>query len=80
MLRFNYDKLRGRIVEKLGKGSEKKFAEMLGKTQQTLSVIFNNKSVFSQTDIVLAAEILEIPPTEIASYFFVVEVQEAEQE
>ena len=67
---FDFDKLRGRIREKLG--SEAKFAEKLMISSASLSSKFNNKSDFSSTEISRATDedVLDINTTEIGLYFF----------
>ena len=70
---FDYSKLTGRIVEKCKtKGN---FAEKMGITDTTISAKLNGKSQFSQTEIIKAADILDIPSSEIPIYFFTPEVQ-----
>lgn len=65
---FKYAKLRGRIKEKFG--TEGKFAEALGTTQNTLSRKFNDKVQFSSEDIKQYCSLLEIPLEEAGVYFF----------
>lgn len=65
---FKYAKLRGRIKEKFG--TEGKFAEALGTTQNTLSRKFNDKVQFSSEDIKKYCSLLEIPLEEVGVYFF----------
>lgn len=65
---FKYAKLRGRIREKFG--TEGKFAEALGTTQNTLSRKFNDKVQFSSEDIKQYCSLLEIPLEEAGVYFF----------
>ena len=60
--------LRGRIKEKFG--TEGKFAEALGTTQNTLSRKFNDKVQFSSEDIKQYCSLLEIPLEEAGVYFF----------
>lgn len=69
-LKYDFDKLRGRIREKLG--SEAKFAEKLGISSASLSSKFNNKSDFSSTEISRAMDddVLDISIDEIGLYFF----------
>lgn len=66
--KYEYRKLRGRIVEKYGTNGN--FAKALGVSKNTLSLKLNNKCGFSQSDIVQWCELLEIPMTQIADYFF----------
>lgn len=70
MIEIDFDKLRGRIREKLG--SEAKFAEKIGISSASLSAKFNNKSDFTATEIVKACDkdVLDIPLEEIGLNFF----------
>lgn len=72
MQEYNYSKLRGRIKEKIG--TEGEFAKRLGRTQNYLTKVFQNKTYLSQKDIALSVDILEIEPIEIGTYFFTKEV------
>lgn len=65
---YAYNKLRGRIIEKYG--SQSKFAEKIGISQQSLSKKMNCKIGFSQEDIVLWGGLLDILPEEYSVYFF----------
>ena len=69
-MKFNYDKLRGRIKEKLK--SEAVFAGKIDISQASLSAKFNNKSDFTATEIIRACDkdVLDIPVNEIGIYFF----------
>lgn len=64
----SYNKLRGRIVEKFG--SQGAFAEKLGISRQWVSMKLNNKSEFSQSEILKWCDVLEISEREIVDYFF----------
>lgn len=66
---FNYDKLRGRIKEKIG--SESKFAKMIGISAASLSYTFNNRRSFTTTEIQIACkkDVLDIPKGEIGEFF-----------
>lgn len=66
--RYTYNKLRGRIVEKYG--SQKKFAEALGISENSFSLKMNCRTGFSQADMDACASLLEIPIDEYGSYFF----------
>lgn len=70
---YNYNKLRGRIVEKYG--SLYKFAETLGISYNAISRKMNNKISFSQDDIIKWSKFLDIQPSEYKEYFFTLEVQ-----
>jgi len=69
---FTYNKLRGRIVEKYG--SMKSFYEentdVLGVSYVTMSQKMNNKCKFSQDDIEIWRNLLDIKKSEIGEYFF----------
>lgn len=73
MQKFNYGKLKGRIVEKFG--SQKAFAEKLGWSEGKLSKKLNNEIEFSQSEIVLFMELLDIAFNEMMVYFFTSYVQ-----
>lgn len=70
---YNYDKLKGRIVEKCG--SQKNFAKKMGLSERTITLKLNNHIHFSQDEISKAAKILELPNNEIQYYFFDLKVQ-----
>lgn len=65
---YSYDKLRGRIVEKYG--TQENFAEILGVSTNSLSKKMTGKTGFSQKDIVLWSNLLDIDKTEYSEYFF----------
>ena len=66
----NYRKLAGRITERFGTRSA--FARHLGWTESVLSNRLNGKVPFDVEDIVLFSlpENLDIPKSEIGTYFF----------
>ena len=70
MINYDFDKVRGRIREKLG--SEAKFAEMIGISPASLSAKFNNKTDFTANEITRACDVdvLNIPINEIGINFF----------
>lgn len=70
---YDYNKLRGRIIEKFRTIGA--FADDLGVTTQTVSAKLNNKNGFSQEDIELWSEHLDIDRYEYPVYFFKREVQ-----
>lgn len=70
---FNYNKLRGRIIEKFG--TQRSFAKKLGVSERTISLKLNNKIFFSQDEITSISELLKIESNEIQVYFFEKEVQ-----
>lgn len=67
---FDFDKLRGRIREKLK--SETIFANKIGISQVSLSSKFNNKSDFTASQIIRACDedVLDVPLNEIGELFF----------
>ena len=70
---FNYDKLRGKIIEKFG--TQGRFAKAIGVSERTLSLKLNNKIFFSQDEIAKISDVLEITFDKIQEYFFVEKVQ-----
>lgn len=70
---FNYDKLKGRIVEIFG--TQYKFAEAMGWSERTLSLKLNGTRSWKQTDICKAVKILRLCVEDIPSYFFTLKVQ-----
>lgn len=71
-MKFDFSKLRGRIVEKFG--SQAAFAKALGISENSFSKKMNKKSRFSADDIVKMSELLEISKEEIGEYFFTLKV------
>ena len=65
---YNYNKLKGRIVEKLG--SIANFSKEMKSSETTIYNKLNGKIEFRQSEIVSACEILQIPEAEMMSYFF----------
>lgn len=65
---YNYAKLLGRIVEKVG--TQSKFAETMGLSERSVSLKLNGKQGWKQVEIARACQILDIPDSEIPSYFF----------
>lgn len=70
---YNYNKLKGKIVEKFG--TQINFAEQMGMSERTLSLKLNNKIFFRQNEITRAAKLLEISGDEIQLYFFTTKVK-----
>ena len=70
---FNYQKLLGRITEKMG--SQAEFARRMELSERTISLKLNGKVPFKQNEIVKASNLLEIDNSDIAVYFFTVYVQ-----
>ena len=69
---FNYQKLLGRITEKMG--SQAEFARRMELSERTISLKLNGKVPFKQNEIVKASNLLEIDNSDIAAYFFTVYV------
>lgn len=69
----DYSKLKGRIVEKMK--NQTAFAHKLGMSQSSISHKLNNIVDFTQSDIEAAVEVLDIPKSDIVSYFFTAIVQ-----
>lgn len=71
-MKFNYSKLKGRIIEKFG--SQKAFAKAYGISNVSMSRKLNGSIGISPEDIVSmsAPELLDIQPSEYHEYFFVV--------
>ena len=70
---FNYNKLRGKIVEIYG--SQIELAKAMKWSEKTLSLKLNGKVPWKQTDIMTAVQILGLSESDIQDYFFAVEVQ-----
>ena len=69
---FNYNKLRGRIVEKYG--SNEAFAKAVGISIVSMSNKLNNRTGISREEILKWADILDIAKDELGAYFFTLEV------
>lgn len=67
---YNYSKLLGRIVEKVG--TQANFAEKMGLSERSVSLKLNGRVGWKQPEISKACEILEILPAEIPAYFFTI--------
>ena len=70
---FNYNKLRGKIVEVFG--TQDNFAKKLGISTNALSRKLNNKISLSQKEVIQWAELLGICEKDYKDYFFTIEVQ-----
>lgn len=71
-MNYNYSKLRGRIVEYYGRQSN--FAKSLDISVVSLNKKLNNRVKFTQDEIYLIMEKLNINHTELYDYFFTLEV------
>ena len=65
---LSYNKLRGRIVELFG--SQKEFSKRIGLSEQSITAKLNGRSDFSQDDILIWSNSLQIKLEEIGIYFF----------
>lgn len=65
---YNYAKLLGRIVEKVG--TQGKFAEKMGISERSISLKLNGKVGWKQKEIARACEVLAIQDEDIPIYFF----------
>lgn len=63
-----YNKLRGRIVEIFG--SQSKFAEAVGQSEQIITAKLAGRSSFTQDNIIAWCKALDIDQNDIGSYFF----------
>lgn len=70
---FVYNKLKGRIVEKLG--NVLTFGEKMGISKTALYLKLNGKYDFTQEEIYKAMEVLEIKPEDLHLYFFTVKIE-----
>lgn len=67
-MNWNYAKLRGRIKEIFG--TQEAFAKAIGISSVSLSQRLNNMLEFTQEEIFNSCEVLNIPLTDMMSYFF----------
>ena len=63
---FDYSKLRGLIVEKVG--SQNNLAEKMGLSKQSLSAKVNNKVAFTQDEMCKIIQMLHIPHRDSSKY------------
>lgn len=68
MSNYNYNRLRGKIVETFG--TLEKFARSMKQTPTTIGRKLQGKSEWSQTEISNACVLLKIPFENIPQYFF----------
>lgn len=67
-MQYNYNKLKGKIVEMYG--SQKKFAKEINISERTLSLKLNNKRFFTQDEIEKISISLKIPKEKIHIFFY----------
>ena len=70
---YDYSKLLGRIVERVG--TQKEFAKQIGLSEHTVSVKLNNQLGWKQDEIRRIMSVLGITADEISTYFFTEKVQ-----
>lgn len=70
---FNYNKLKGKIVECFG--TQSSFAEAMEWSERTLSLKLSGKVPWKQTDILKAVSLLNLSENDIQDYFFNLKVQ-----
>lgn len=63
-----FSKLKGRIIEKFG--TQKRFAEVLGVSNNLVSLKMQKKVEFSKEDMISWGKMLDIPPEQFHEYFF----------
>ena len=73
-MKYDFSKLRGKIVEVFGK--QEAFAKALGLSSRSLSLKLNNERYFKPTEISKAIDLLGLSLSDIPEYFFAVVVQE----
>jgi hypothetical protein len=72
-MNYDYSKLRGRIVEYFG--SQTNFAKSLNLTKETLNKKLNNRVKFTQDEIRIMIDRLDIKKVEVEDYFFTLKVE-----
>lgn len=72
-MEFNYNKLRGRIVEKFG--TQRDFASKIQCSEHSLSYKLSNKTAWKQDEIVRIINVLDLTTEDIPTYFFNQKVQ-----
>lgn len=70
---YNYSKLLGRIVEKVG--TQANFSEQMGLSERSISLKLNGKVGWKQNEIAKACNVLAISDEDIPAYFFALDVQ-----
>lgn len=74
-MKFNYNKLIGRIIEKFG--TRRAFADACGFSENTISKKLSGKMSITTNDVIswCSPELLDIDNKDIPEYFFTYEVQ-----
>ncbi len=75
---FNYNKLRGRIVEMYR--TNKAFADAVGTSDVVLSRKLNGASDFTHSEMKRWQKLLDISDEDMGAYFFTEDVKKTEQE
>ena len=70
---YDYSKLLGRIIERLG--TQYKFAQAIGLSERSVSLKLNGKIGWKQEEIIKICRVLEIESKDIPYYFFAINVQ-----
>ena len=65
---YETNKLKARIIEKYG--DQKHFAEAIGMQESTLSRLLSDGKEWKGSMMMKAIDLLEIPSTQVDSYFF----------
>jgi hypothetical protein len=76
IVRFNYSKLLGRIVERYG--TRGRFAAAMDLSDSVMSSRLTQDTYFSMEEIIRAVDLLGIAVDEIGLYFFTLAVREIE--
>lgn len=71
-MKWNYQKLRGKIKEICG--TQDVFSERIGIGRVSLSQRLNNQLEFTQEEIYKSCEVLGIPIADVSAFFFTLEV------
>ena len=70
---YDYNKLKGKIIEKFG--SQLEFAKAMNWSERTTTLKLNSKVYWKQPEINKAMKLLQIPNDELQIYFFTQVVQ-----
>ena len=73
-MRYDFSKLRGRIVEVFGK--QESFAKAMGLSERSLSLKLKSERYFKPPEISKAIKLLGLDAINIPEYFFTLKVQE----
>lgn len=73
-MKYDFKKLRGKIVEVFGK--QEAFAKAMGLSERSLSLKLNCERYFKPPEISKAVELLGLSLADIPEYFFTAKVQE----